>query len=304
MNGVALFRTRKNTVCSGTDVIAFFLLLLTSLLTSAISSAANTKASKHSIPYYEKTETILVLGAVPQEIPYLVDKLKDKKEKSLWGIPYWEGKLHGKPAVIAITGIGKTFTGMTTTLFIHHFKPRLALMTGTGARINKELRTGDVIVATSTFEHDYGSLTENGMVYRELNGPINGAEIMNKTKTPQDLMYAAQKALKNFEPQTITIDNKSYKTKARFGIVSSSDLFGVTERRIKMLREEYNTDIMEMESAPFAHVCDFAQVPYLIVRSGSNQAQEAPNDDYLKFGPIAAKEAAKFTYQLIQNLED
>jgi adenosylhomocysteine nucleosidase len=111
--------------------------------------------------YYAASDTILILGAVPQEIPVLTNALESPEKKLLWGIPYWQGKLHGKPVVVAITGIGKTYTAMTTTLFITEFKPRLVLMTGTGARINQQLRTGDVIVATHTYEHGYGSLTKN-----------------------------------------------------------------------------------------------------------------------------------------------
>ena len=38
------------------------------------------------------------------------------------------------------------------------------------------------------------------------------------------------------------------------------------------------------------------------VRAGSNVAQEAPNDDYLKLGPIAADQAAKFTLHLLEYL--
>jgi nucleoside phosphorylase len=106
---------------------------------------------------YDAKDIIVILGAVPQEITLLVDLLETSEKKLLWGIPYWQGKLHGKSVVIAITGIGKTFTGMISTLFIKEFQPRLVLMTGTGARINQQLRTGDVIVATHTYEHDYGS---------------------------------------------------------------------------------------------------------------------------------------------------
>ena len=36
--------------------------------------------------------------------------------------------------------------------------------------------------------------------------------------------------------------------------------------------------------------------------TGSNVAQEAPNDDYLRLGPIAAKEAAKFSLHLLKYL--
>ena len=252
--------------------------------------------------FYEANDTIVIFGAVPQEIPVLTDALEQAEKKSLWGIPYWQGKLHGKPVVVAITGIGKTFTGMTTTLFINEFKPRLVLMTGTGARINQKLRTGDVIVATHTYEHDYGSLTKNDMVYRPMNSPDNGKEVENEFKPTATLLALAKKAMDSYQPQTITANGSTYKNSVRYGVVSSSDLFGVTQARIDSLRNKFKTDIMEMESAPLGHVCETLGVPYLIVRAGSNVAQEAPNDDYLRLGPIAAREAAKFSLHLVKYL--
>ena len=252
--------------------------------------------------YYAASDTIVILGAVPQEIPVLTNALEKPEKKSLWGIPYWKGKLHGKPVVIAITGIGKTYTAMTTTLFITEFKPRLVLMTGTGARINQQLRTGDVIVATHTYEHDYGSLTKNDMVYRPMNSPDDGKEVKNEFKPTASLLATAQKAIDTYEAQTVTASGNTYKNIVRYGVVSSSDLFGVPQVRIDSLRNNFKTDIMEMESAPLGHVCETLGVPYLIVRSGSNVAQEAPNDDYLRLGPIAAREAAKFSLHLIKFL--
>ncbi|CAF1414463.1 unnamed protein product [Didymodactylos carnosus] len=255
--------------------------------------------------FYDARDIIVILGAVPQEITVLTDALDQSEKKQLWGIPYWQGKLHGKSVVIAITGIGKTFTGMTSTLFIKEFQPRLVLMTGTGARINQQLRAGDVIVATHTYEHDYGSLTsDKDMVYRPMNSPDEGKEVANEFKPSATMLALAQKAIDNYHPQTIIVDEStSYKNNIRFGIVASSDLFGIPQARINLLRNHFKVDIMEMESAPLGHVCQTFGVPYLIVRSGSNIAQEAPNNDYLRLSPIAAREAAKFLFHLITFLD-
>jgi adenosylhomocysteine nucleosidase len=263
-------------------------------------------SSVHEKPlFYGAKDIILILGAVPQEITLLVDILETVEKKQLWGIPYWQGKLHGKCVVIAITGIGKTFTGMTSTLFIKEFQPRLVLMTGTGARINQQLRTGDIIVATHTYEHDYGSLISNGdMVYRPMNSSDDGKEVINEFKPNTAMLALAAKAIESYKSQTVIIDvSTSYENSVRFGVVASSDLFGVPQVRIDLLRNHFKVDIMEMESGPLGLVCQTFGVPYLSVRSGSNIAQEAPNDDYLRLSPIAAREAAKFLLHLIKILD-
>ncbi|MEL7041550.1 MAG: 5'-methylthioadenosine/S-adenosylhomocysteine nucleosidase [Pseudomonadota bacterium] len=260
------------------------------------------QAAPDTPTHYEPTDTILIVGAVPQEIPPFVDAMPAAEKDALWGIPYWRGTIHGKPVIVAITGIGKTYTGVTSTLFIKHFKPRLVLMSGTGARINPDLRTGDVIVSTINYEHDYGSLTQDGMVYRPMNSPVDGAEEENGWSPSPTLLAAADEAIQSYAPPEVTANGETYTIRARRGVVASSDLFGVTEQRIDMLRTVMKTDIMEMESAPLGHACVMLGVPFIVVRAGSNVAQEAPNDDYLRLGPIAAKQAALFSLHLLEYL--
>lgn len=266
------------------------------------SFAVNAAEAPATPLHYSPSDTIVILGAVPQEIPPFVDAMKDAQKRSLQGIPYWQGHIDGKPVVVAITGIGKTYTAMTTTLFITEFKPRLVLMSGTGARIEPQLRTGDVIVATVTHEHDYGSLTRNDMVYRPMNSPADGSEVENAFAPPSSLLKLADQAIASYRAPQVSANGDTYTIKVRRGVVSSSDLFGVTQARIDLLRSRFHTDIMEMESAPLGHVCEALGVPYLIVRAGSNVAQEAPNDDYLRLGPIAARQAAYFSLHLLKYL--
>ncbi len=275
---------------------------------AALASAlapANAVATEGPVTavHYEPKDTVLILGAVPQEIPPFVDAMTNPEKKMLWGIPYWEGEIAGQHAIVAITGIGKTYTASTATLFVTQFSPRLVLMSGTGARVNPDLRTGDVIVATIMYEHDYGSLTREDMVYRPFNGPNDGAELENGFSPPASLLELADAAIASYEAPTVTANDATYQIAARRGVVSSSDLFGVTEQRIANLRSLFNTDIMEMESAPLAHICVTLGIPCIVVRGGSNVAQEAPNDDYLRLGPIAARQAALFSLHLLPYLD-
>ena len=63
--------------------------------------------------------------------------LQDVKE--LWGILSWQGEIEGKLV-------------MTTMLFLGDLKPRLVLMSGTGAPVHRQPRTGNVIAAGTLYE--------------------------------------------------------------------------------------------------------------------------------------------------------
>ena len=291
-------------------ILLMALATVPAMISTAVNSMAQTAGDsggmQAQVPsgaaQYTPGIPILILGAVPQEIRLFVAAAKDAQKKQLWGVPYWQGHIEGKPVLIAITGIGKTYTGMTATLLITTFQPRLVLMSGTGARINPHLRTGDVIVATTLYEHDYGSLTRDDMVYRPMNSPDNGQEVQNSFSPPEFLLQSADQAIASYHSPEVTANGATYHVAVRPGVVASSDLFGVTQQRIDLLRTHFHTDIMEMESAPLAQVCQYFGVPYLVIRAGSNQAQEAPNDDYLRLGPIAADQAALFSLHLLNYL--
>jgi 5'-methylthioadenosine/S-adenosylhomocysteine nucleosidase len=272
------------------------------LLLGLIGLCAPALMAQAKLPYYTPSDKILILGAVPQEITVFTAAMKGAEKKELWGVPYWQGEIAGKPVIVAITGIGKVYTAMTTTLFLTELKPRLVLMSGTGARINQQLRTGDVIVAGTLYEHDYGSLTHDDMVYRPFNSPANGAEVANAVSPPDALLHLADEAMATYRGPQVTANGATYEVKVRRGVVASSDLFGVTQQRIDSLRTRFHTDIMEMESAPLGRICQTFGVPYLVIRAGSNAAQEAPNDDYLRLSPIAARQAAMFCLHLLTYL--
>src|SRR3954471_8359667 len=87
----------------------------------------------------------LLLGAVPWEIKPVIAALGGAKSGSLERFPYHLGRIGEQRVVAAITGVGKTNAALIATLFIREFKPVRVIYTGSAARLNPELRTGDVI---------------------------------------------------------------------------------------------------------------------------------------------------------------
>lgn len=251
----------------------------------------------------EEKPLYLVLGAVPQETKPIEAALENRQRGELAGFEYFRGTLGENEVVVSLTGVGKTFTGMITALFLHEFQPAAAFYTGTGARINPELKTGDVIVPTSAFIHDFGSLGDDGIALAGLQPPSvpNQAPLLdNDFQITQSMHEKAMELISVYTPHTVVVDGEPRTVSIRAGKVTSGDFFGVPQTQIDALRG-MKVDIMEMESAPFAVVCQLMKVPFLVVRSGSNQAQAKPSDDYLKYGPIAAESAATTTLYLVSH---
>jgi adenosylhomocysteine nucleosidase len=269
--------------------------------------------SLFALPALSAAERILVLGAVPQEIVPLVEALTDHTRETVEGIPCDLGRIGGHEVVIALTGIGKTNSALTTTALLLHYRPAKAFMTGTAARIRASVRTGDVLVVETVTFHDAGSLTRDGMIQGSLakDGTMArptwwspARDQMNPFtfhSTPELVRYAEDVATR-YKPEAVTANDATYTPIVRKGSVVTGDLSGVTEAKIADIRAKHDPDLMEMESAAFAQVCAFFEIPHLIIRSGSNVAQERNTDDYLRLSPIAARQAALFTAELVREL--
>jgi adenosylhomocysteine nucleosidase len=244
----------------------------------------------------------LILGAMPSEIVSIVPALSARRTGELEGYPFHRGQLGGRAVIVAVTGVGITNAAMTSALFLHRFRPSELVFTGSGARLNANLRTGDVIISRKTSHHNAGNWTDSGMMYRKVRGPLKGQMTPYEYAADPALLRLARAAIRTFPASTVTANGDSYQPIVRTGKVCSGDLFGLTQQKIDDIRRKLGCDLIEMEGSAAAQVCWQLGVPHLVIRSGSNVAQPSPGKDYRRLGQIAAHQAARFTEHFVRTL--
>src|SRR5947209_253068 len=106
-----------------------------------------------------------LLGAFPPEVALLQQKMLNKKDTFIQRLRFTTGLLNGRAVVLAQTGVGKVNAAITTTLMIEHFKLHEIIFSGIAGGIDNSLAPGDIVIATAVAYHDYGSVTDSGMVY-------------------------------------------------------------------------------------------------------------------------------------------
>lgn len=244
----------------------------------------------------------MVLGAVPWEIAPVCASLQGTKTGKIYDFPFWSGDTGRESVVVAITGVGKTNAAMVSTLFIDRFKPSRLLYTGTAARVNRSLNTGDIILSRKVVHHDFGTLQSTGMLYRKTIGPVKGRPTNFQYAADAALLKSALQAANTFPPRQVTANGKTYVPAIRPGIICAGDVFGMTEAKLDDIRKKIGADLVEMEGSAVGQVCRELHMPFLVIRGGSNFAQENPGSDYKRLGNIAARSAALFTVHLLQFL--
>jgi 5'-methylthioadenosine/S-adenosylhomocysteine nucleosidase len=245
---------------------------------------------------------ILILGAMPSEVRVIQAALEHRGHGTLECFPYDTGTIAGRKVIVAVTGVGVTNGAMVAALFIHHFKPRALIVSGTGSRFNPRIRTGDTVISLKTIHHAAGSLTSDGMVYRNVRGPLPGTMTSWFYKPDKALLARARAALKTYRPDEIAVDGETYRPRVLTGVVSASDMFGVSDEKIADMKAKLDPDIMEMESAAIAQVAQQLGTPHIVFRAGSNRTQSNPGNDYRRLGQIAARAAARWTVHFVGSL--
>ena len=177
-------------------------------------------------------------------------------------------------------GIGKVSMAYTLGLFLACHHVDLIINTGVCGTLSSDVRCLDTLVAAEVAYLDV-DLTEFGYRYGQMsNCPVS--------------FLADEKALKLIS----SIKDKKIKT----GLLLSCDSF-ITRNNIKRypLDRFENPLGIDMESGAIAQVCYTARIPFVIIRTISDDTTKDGNKDVYEKNLLAASDRASLITELLLN---
>jgi len=226
---------------------------------------------------------IAIMGAMPEEIEPIIDKL-DNVETMVYGAnKYYEGSYNGQEVVVAYSKIGKVFATLTATILIEKFGCDTLLFSGVAGAINDELQIGDLIIAQSLCQHDL-DITAFGHPFGYVpEGEVCITTDVNLRNVAKDV--AKQKGLTLKE-----------------GVIATGDQFVADEERKNWIGSTFDADALEMEGASVAVVCNALNVPFFILRAISDSADMDASFNFDEFLESSAKISADFILSMVDEL--
>ncbi|WP_373032302.1 5'-methylthioadenosine/adenosylhomocysteine nucleosidase [Sulfurovum sp.] len=227
---------------------------------------------------------IAIMGAMPEEIEPIIDKL-DNVETMVYGAnKYYEGSYNGQEVVVAYSKIGKVFATLTATILIEKFGCDTLLFSGVAGAINDELQIGDLIIAQSLCQHDL-DITAFGHPF----GYVPEGEVCITTDV--NLRNVAKVVAKK---KGLTLKE---------GVIATGDQFVADEERKNWIGSTFDADALEMEGASVAVVCNALNVPFFILRAISDSADMDASFNFDEFLESSAKISADFILSMVDELE-
>ena len=224
-----------------------------------------------------------IMGAMPEEIAPILEKVGDYTTKEIANNTYYEAHYRGVDLVIAYSKIGKVFSTLTASTMIHYFGVETMLFSGVAGGINPELKIGDMIVAKDLCQHDL-DITAFGHPHGFVPG---GAQFI---KTDEDLCALAFEVADELEIGLIE------------GTIATGDQFVHDSERKAFIERTFNADALEMEGSSVAVVCHALEVPVFILRAISDTADTDASFSFDEFMVSSAKISASFIMKMVDRL--
>lgn len=229
--------------------------------------------------------TIGIIGAMDEEVEILLNNIslnnKDEKAKMEFNL----GKLWGKDVVVVRSGIGKVNAAVCTQILIDDYKVDKIINVGVAGGIGKEIFPGDVVIGDTLVQHDMDT-----SVFGDRLGQIPRLDTYD-FKCDLNLIQIAKEA-----SERVT-DHKTY-----IGRIVSGDQFIADVEKIRWLSKEFDAVACEMESASIAQVCYLNSIPFIIIRSISDNANNGAHIDFEKFVPIAVENSTNIIKEMLQRM--
>ena len=277
--------------------ILFLSFIISINLTNSFAQAPIQPAQRKTIQQPRRDVTA-ILGAFPPEVSLLHEQIQNKKESYYQNTRFTEGTLNGRKVVLAQTGIGKVNAASITTLMLDHFQPAQVVFTGIAGGINPQLHPGDLVIATRVAYHDYGTITPDSMLLRNTRNPFTMEENPAYFTCDSGLVTLAANAARKVTFTKINMSNESLTPSVITGTIVTGDVFVASDKATDYLNQRLQADATEMEGAAIGQICWQQQVPFIVIRSMSDNANNMASVDVKTFYQVAANNSAALVKEI------
>jgi adenosylhomocysteine nucleosidase len=256
----------------------------------------------------EGFRVIGVMGALDSEIELIKQQMDLADSLVISGRKYYTGEVHGHRIVLVKAGVGKVNAAMSTQLMIDRFRVRTIIFTGIAGGIAPELKVGDIVISDRVIQHDYGLASVDGfhpwsVEVGDSTGAGKPVEYFEPDSQLMRTAMAAAEMLDFPEPESTISPRATSSVRVCLGCIVTGDQFIASEKKRRWLDETFGAYATEMEGGAVAQVCVANGVPFVVVRTLSDLANEDASVDIEKFFAYASRNSAMLVLEMLRTMD-
>ena len=192
-----------------------------------------------------------LMGAMREEIALLCERMTDKGEETVAGVTFYTGLLQGRRVALCCAGIGKVNAACAAQLLIARFGAKALVFSGIAGNMTDKISVGDVVIGGTLVYHDADR------------------EMISDT-FPYLKEFAADPVLVAAAEQACTDAGVKYIV----GKIATGDTFVGDSATKAAIEAKCAPDCVEMEGAAVSQIAAKNDVPCVILRAMSDNADE------------------------------
>lgn len=233
-----------------------------------------------------------IIGAMECEVKLILDALTQGGNIShtdAGGTVYHEGKIGGVEIVLAKSGVGKVNAALCAQRMILQFGADFIINSGIAGAMGAGLGVFDIVLSSDALYHDMDAVLFG---YKPTEIPE-----MECSDFPADNDMIEQiKRLFPLIPQ-------SAGHKLVVGRIASGDQFVADKNQKEQIKKKCAPLCVEMEGAAVAHACFLNNVPFVIMRTLSDMADDSAKSTYAFDEEAAANLSGAILLDLVRQMQ-
>lgn len=243
-------------------------------------------------------QVIGIMGAEDLEVQGIIDLLENHRSKTIGMRQYHLGSLQGKHVVVTISRSGKVAAATTISALIHEFKITSLVFTGVAGALHPDLNVGDVVIGQRLVQHDV-----DARPFRDqFEIPILGKTFFESdsgmlSQAKDAITHLLDKEIQRIFNQDIIEEFHLHRPSLMVGDIASGDQFIASdEKRENLLSLLPSILCVEMEGAAVAQICYEYGIPFTVIRTISDTANNDAGVDFMKF---LEQVASKYSVEIL-----
>jgi adenosylhomocysteine nucleosidase len=242
-----------------------------------------------------------IISALEEEQQGLVEAMQGAAKLMHGMRSYTEGKIAGIDAVCVLSRIGKVAAATTATMLVEKFGVTHILFTGVAGAGDPGVKVGDIVVADALLQYDMDA----SPLFPKFEVPLTGLSHFATDQYLSNLVASAASCFleADFEEAIAAAERHDFGLRAprlHRGLIASGDQFISCAKQVNALGAALPGLLaVEMEGAAVAQVCFELGVPFAVIRTISDNANEDAAVDFMRFVKAVA---SKYAFHIVMRV--
>lgn len=225
---------------------------------------------------------ILIICALKLEAKPFLNALQHRRVEKCDSLIVYHGEISGVNVIVTVCGVGVLKSANAVQSVIGKYDISQVIMSGTAGGIDRKLNIGDTVISEEILFHDdAGSLLSS-----------DGFPNLNNAYQTNPIMLDKVKLALSEPPLTQHV---------YFGRITTGRKF-VARKDFDLITERFHPLCADMESAAVAYISNLYDIPFVAVRSISDNGEKSGLKTFLKYARSASQNSFSVVSRLLNTL--